>query len=132
LTTTGIVCRADPGDAAALDLVVKTTWSVVRMWEREQSGRTGRCLLAATQAGEMTMATSTRLCAAALVAALSIGPALAQTTTAPTTTAPSSTRIDERNDGFNWGLLGLLGLAGLAPLFMRKDHHGNVHADTRR
>jgi hypothetical protein len=72
------------------------------------------------------MATSTRLCAAALVAALSISPALAQTTT-----APSSTRIDERDHGFNWGLLGLLGLAGLAPLFMRKDHQGNVHADTR-
>jgi MYXO-CTERM domain-containing protein len=68
-----------------------------------------------------------------LVAALSIGPALAQTTTAPTTTtAPSSVRVDDGDDGFNWGLLGLLGLAGLAPLFMRKDHHGNVHADTRR
>jgi hypothetical protein len=53
------------------------------------------------------MATSTRLCAAALVTILSIGPALAQTTTAPTTTAPS-TRIDERDDDFNWGLLGLL------------------------
>jgi hypothetical protein len=131
LTTTGIVCRADPGDAAALDLVVKTTWSVGRMGEGEQSRRIWRCLLAATQAGEMTMATSTRLCAAALVTILSIGPALAQTTTAPTTTAPS-TRIDERDDDFNWGLLGLLGLAGLAPLFMRKDSHGNVHADTRR
>jgi hypothetical protein len=83
----------------------------------------------------MTMAVSTRLCAAALVTILSIGPALtqaalAQTTTAPT--APGSVRIDERDDDFNWGLLGLLGLAGLAPLFMRKDTHGNVHADTRR
>jgi hypothetical protein len=77
------------------------------------------------------MAVSTQICAAALLTALMIGPALAQTTTAPTTTAPS-TRIDERDDGFNWGLLGLLGLAGLAPLFMKKDRHGNVHADTRR
>jgi hypothetical protein len=66
------------------------------------------------------------------VTVLSIGPALAQTTTAPTTTtAPSSVRVDERDDGFNWGLLGLLGLAGLAPLFTKKDRHGNVHADTR-
>lgn len=78
------------------------------------------------------MAVSTRLCAAALVTALSIGPAFAQTMTTPTTTAPA-TRIDERRDDrFNWGLLGLLGLAGLAPLFMKKDRHGNVHADTRR
>ncbi|MGK7870811.1 WGxxGxxG family protein [Falsiroseomonas sp. E2-1-a20] len=83
------------------------------------------------------MSKSTGPCAAALVTALMIGPALtqtalAQTATAPTTTGPF-TRIDERrDDGFNWGLLGLLGLAGLAPLFMRKDSHGNVHADTRR
>jgi hypothetical protein len=61
-----------------------------------------------------------------------IGPALTQTALAQTTTAPGSTRIDERDDDFDWGLLGLLGLAGLAPLFMRKDRHGNVHADTRR
>jgi hypothetical protein len=57
---------------------------------------------------------------------------VAQTTTAPTTTAPGTVRVDERDDDFNWGLLGLLGLAGLAPLFMKKDRHGNVHADTRR
>jgi hypothetical protein len=80
----------------------------------------------------MTMAVSTRLCAAALVTVLSIGPALAQTTTAPTTTGPGSVRTVERDDGFDWGLLGLLGLAGLAPLFMTKDRQGNVHADTRR
>ncbi len=70
------------------------------------------------------------LCAAALLAALATGPALAQ----PTTTTPgaTATRPADRDDGFDWGLLGLLGLAGLAPLFMRKDRQGNVHADTRR
>jgi hypothetical protein len=79
----------------------------------------------------MAMVTSTRICAAALLTGFMIGPAFTQTALAQTTTAPS-TRIDERDDDFNWGLLGLLGLAGLAPLFMRKDSHGNVHADTRR
>ncbi|MGK7871236.1 WGxxGxxG family protein [Falsiroseomonas sp. E2-1-a20] len=76
------------------------------------------------------MATSTHFYAAAMLTALMSGPALTQTALAQTTTAPSSVRMDERDDDFDWGLLGLLGLAGLAPLFMRKD--GNVHADTRR
>jgi hypothetical protein len=88
-------------------------------------------LLGRHAGGEMTMAATTRLCTAALLTALMIGPALTQAALAQTTTAPS-TWIDERDDDFHWGLLGLLGLAGLAPLFMRKDHHGNVHADTRR
>lgn len=78
------------------------------------------------------MAKSTRLCAAALLTGLMIGPAFTQAAVAQTTTVPSSVRVDQRDDDFNWGLLGLLGLAGLAPLFMRKDSHGNIHADTRR
>jgi hypothetical protein len=70
-----------------------------------------------------------RLCAAALLAALAVGPAVAQqTTTSPGT---GTTRPADRDDDFDWGLLGLLGLAGLAPLFMRKDRHGNVHAGTK-
>ena len=72
-----------------------------------------------------------RTAAALLAATLAAGPALAQTT-APTTTTPGGTtaaaRPADRDDGFDWGLLGL---AGLAPLFMRKDSRGNVHADTR-
>ena len=74
-----------------------------------------------------------RLCAVALLTAVMAAPALAQTTTTtpPGTTAARPVVVDDRNDGFDWGLLGLLGLAGLAPLFMRKDRHGNVHADTR-
>jgi hypothetical protein len=73
----------------------------------------------------------TRILAAALLAALTAGTALAQTTTA---TPPSSTvtPVGDRDDDFDWGWIGLLGLAGLAPLFMRKDRQGNVHADTRR
>jgi hypothetical protein len=73
----------------------------------------------------------TRLFAATLLAAVVAGPAIAQTTTG---TAPGSAavRTDNRDDGFDWGWIGLLGLAGLAPLFMRKDRQGNVHADTRR
>jgi hypothetical protein len=69
------------------------------------------------------------LCAAALVAALVAGPAVAQ----PTTTSPGITTPQpvDRDDDFDWGLLGLLGLAGLAPLFMRKDRHGNVHTSTK-
>jgi hypothetical protein len=39
---------------------------------------------------------------------------------------------DTRNDDTEWDWIGLLGLIGLAPLFMRKDRQGNVHADTRR
>lgn len=74
-----------------------------------------------------------RLCTAALLVALTAGPAIAQTaTTPPGTTAARPVVADDRDNDFDWGLLGLLGLAGLAPLFMRKDRHGNVHADTRR
>ena len=76
----------------------------------------------------------TRLYAAALLITVAATPAMAQTTTPGTTTGPVTTQtapVDD-NDGDNWGWLGLLGLAGLAPLFMRKDRHGNVHADTRR
>ena len=52
----------------------------------------------------------------ALLAALAAGPALAQTTAPTTTTAPGTTaaaRPVDRDDGFDWGLLGLLGLGGL-------------------
>jgi hypothetical protein len=75
-----------------------------------------------------------RLCAAALLTAVIAGPAVAQTTTTtpPSTTAARPVPVDDRRDDFDWGWLGLLGLAGLAPLFMRKDRQGNVHADTRR
>jgi hypothetical protein len=73
----------------------------------------------------------TRFFMATLLAAVLAGPAIAQTTTG-TPPAGTATRMDDRGDSFDWGLLGLLGLAGLAPLFMRKDRHGNVHADTRR
>ena len=73
----------------------------------------------------------TRVFTAALLTAVLAGPAVAQT---PTGTPPAGTtaRTDNRDDGFDWGLIGLLGLAGLAPLFMRKDRQGNVHTDTRR
>jgi hypothetical protein len=73
----------------------------------------------------MNMSRRTRLFAAALVTALAAGPVMAQTT------APAVVQTEEDRDDFPWGLLGLLGLAGLAPLFMRKDRHGNVHTDTR-
>ncbi|WP_043363672.1 WGxxGxxG family protein [Belnapia sp. F-4-1] len=73
----------------------------------------------------------TRFGAVAMLTVVLAGPAIAQTTTA---TPPSSTvtPVGDRDDGFDWGWIGLLGLAGLAPLFMRKDRQGNVHADTRR
>jgi hypothetical protein len=73
----------------------------------------------------------TRLFAAALLTVVLAGPAIAQTTTG-TPPATTATRTDNRDDHFDWGWIGLLGLAGLAPLFMRKDRQGNVHADTRR
>ena len=75
-----------------------------------------------------------RLCAVALLTAVMAGPAVAQTatTTPPGTTAVRPVPVDDRRDNSNWGWLGLLGLVGLAPLFMRKDRQGNVHADTRR
>ncbi|MGK7871645.1 WGxxGxxG family protein [Falsiroseomonas sp. E2-1-a20] len=78
------------------------------------------------------MSKSTRLCAAAMLTALMIGPAFTQSALAQMAPAPGSVQTDEQNDEFNWGLLGLLGLAGLAPLFMKKDREGNVHPDTRR
>jgi hypothetical protein len=73
------------------------------------------------------------IAAAALLAALA-APAMAQTgtTTSPGATGTATTRPADRDEGFDWGLLGLLGLAGLAPLFMRKDRAGNVHADAPR
>ena len=81
------------------------------------------------------MSIRNRLCIAALLTTLTAGPVLAQTT-APTTTSTTTPGVvrtdDRREDHSNWGWLGLLGLAGLAPLFMRKDRQGNVHADTRR
>lgn len=39
-------------------------------------------------------------------------------------------RDEERDDGFDWGLLGLLGLAGLLGLRKKDDHH-DIHVDTR-
>lgn len=65
--------------------------------------------------------TNTLFCAAALVmvvAAGTVGPALAQTTTTP---AASAQRAETEDDGFDLGWLGLLGLLGLAGL-MRPKH----------
>jgi hypothetical protein len=72
------------------------------------------------------------LYAVAIMAVIAAGPGLAQTTSGPAGTGTTTAARTDRDNGFDWGLLGLLGLAGLAPLFMRKDRQGNVHADTRR
>ena len=77
----------------------------------------------------MTVSTHNSLIAAALLTAVMAAPAIAQQTTG--NVAPSGVRTDDRSNNSNWGWLGLLGLGGLAPLFMRKDRQGNVHADTR-
>jgi hypothetical protein len=87
--------------------------------------RVSLAISARLKTGEMNMSRRIHLGAAALVAALAAGPVMAQPT------APAVVQTEESRNDFPWGLLGLLGLAGLAPLFMRKDRHGNVHTDTR-
>lgn len=68
------------------------------------------------------------LAAAAAIAALVPGAALAQGTgTGTVDTTYGNPQADE-DDGFPWGLLGLLGLAGLIPRKRRDD----VRTDTRR
>ena len=70
--------------------------------------------------------TKTILAAAALAAILP-GAAVAQTGDANTVDTSYGNPQPEEDDDFPWGLLGLLGLAGLIPR-KRRDH---VHVDNR-
>jgi hypothetical protein len=64
------------------------------------------------------------LYAAALLAALTATPALAQVGTG---TTPGATQTTQDDDGFDWGWLGLLGLAGLAGLAGRKRNDTTIN-----
>jgi MYXO-CTERM domain-containing protein len=68
----------------------------------------------------------------ALLAAPLSGVGVAQDTAPSGRTTYSAPRVEEHEDGFDWGLLGLLGLLGLAGLRPRRETVQTVHTDHTR